>query len=355
MSKYLKNEQGSSLAFLLVALVVLSIIGIALLNTSLGGTKVVVYQENTKQAYYLARSGADSVAYHIINNPTTVNTIKGKTSDVNSSFSNGTFQVEVNELVGGDLELVSTGVVNGIEEAITLILELQNAQGIFQHAVFSNESIDIDGLSHIYGDVGSNGSITGTTTRAPGDEDFPNLGVVYPEPIFPTTLTPRGDYDLQNADDLIDTSGEYGDFSFNGNSHSILTFDTTSGNRRILVDDLYIKGNIDIVGDNTLSIYVNSSAEFQTPRLISDNDPNKVFIYLKAGSELRLAANMEFTGYIYGPGADIEEWSGAEINGAVVADTFSANGNPSITYIEPDTATDVSSSIIMYRKDLWKN
>lgn len=357
MIKYLKNENGSALAFLLVTLVVLSIIGVGLLNTSLGDTKIVEYQESTKQAYYLARSGADSVAYHIINNPTSANNLISKTPVDNSSLGNGIFRVAVNQLANSNLELVSTGTVNNVNKAITLILELQDASGIFQHAVFSDESINLDGLYSISGNVGSNGSIEGDKViRDVGYKDSPYSNVTYPEPDFPTSLTPSGNYELKNGDGFIEASGEYGTFSTDPNSN--LTFgkvDETS-NIRIVVDDLSIKGNVEVVGDTTLSFYINSSANFQTPRLISDNNPNKVFIYLKADSELSLSAGMEFTGYIYGPSADIKHWSNkTQINGAVVADTFSANGNPSITYIKPSSTTDVSGSIVMYKKSLWKN
>ena len=63
------NEKGMVLVLVLVVMVVLSILGLALLSISSASAKTIAYQNKLKQAYYLAKSGADAIGAHLINNP----------------------------------------------------------------------------------------------------------------------------------------------------------------------------------------------------------------------------------------------------------------------------------------------
>jgi type II secretory pathway pseudopilin PulG len=339
------------LAMVMMVMVVLTILGMALLSLSVAETKQVSNQEKRMKAHYLAQAGADSVAEHIIDNPSSINALNGKKSAPNSSLSNvnESFEVEVTELGNGTIELKSIADVRGVKDTATLSLSKLTALDVFKHVVFSNGNLDISGMDEVTGDIGTNGTITvGNADRGPDDQNFEDLDWHLDAPDFPT-LTPQS----YNDEDTISADGEYS--TIETNPSSTLTFVTTPGNKlRIVVANLLIKGNIEVTGEGTLELYIKNSAEFQTPRLVNDGDPNKVLIFLADGSTLRLSSGMEFMGYIFGPGADITEWSGAKITGAVVANNFSANGNPSLHYIEPSDTLDTTDIIIGYKRDNWK-
>ena len=74
MIKKISNQKGSVLIYVLVVTVVLSILGVTVLNIATAETKQVVFQENQIKSFYAARSGADAVASYLIENIDELNT-----------------------------------------------------------------------------------------------------------------------------------------------------------------------------------------------------------------------------------------------------------------------------------------
>lgn len=61
----LSNKRGSTLVMLLLILAIMSIMGIALLNTSITENKHAIKEHDSQQAYYIAKAGADATAKYL--------------------------------------------------------------------------------------------------------------------------------------------------------------------------------------------------------------------------------------------------------------------------------------------------
>lgn len=148
------------LPLVLVVLVVLSILGITVLSISLAENKESAYQENKMQAYYLARAGAEAVAKHIIDMPSDIINIKGKTSDITriDNSDKGYFQVQVKEISSSELNIISTGTVGMHSEGVTLSLKKSSGSSIskLENALYVNSSIEFTGSTKIKGSVMTN-------------------------------------------------------------------------------------------------------------------------------------------------------------------------------------------------------
>lgn len=96
----MKKEQGSALIYVLIISVVLSILGVAILNASLSETKLGINQEKNTKTYYAARAGIDSMVSYLISNPEQLETIinfsqLSKAKGDLGSASDVEFEVEV--------------------------------------------------------------------------------------------------------------------------------------------------------------------------------------------------------------------------------------------------------------------
>lgn len=130
LSKYLKNRNGSVLAFVIIIFLVTSLIAstvIYIFNTNLKQAK---YQQHRMEAYYLAYSGAE-LAYAALNENTSklsalVNNSISKEETNGISFGNGKINVKAVKTTDvnfdGWIKITSTGVLNKNNISYTRIL-----------------------------------------------------------------------------------------------------------------------------------------------------------------------------------------------------------------------------------------
>lgn len=343
----LRKRKGSALVTIFIFVVVLALLGVALLNLSVSDNDFSIFQAKNTKAYYVARSGAAAVANYIQHHPGLTTAMNGQTYDATSGIGalDGTMSVAVLRSGDGDVTLTSTGTLtSGMTDTIRLRLNYMEPSDIFRYAIFTDQDLDISGMDWIDGPVGSNGSITsdaGVDRLTGTQDDVEYANMVFEEDPYPTDLGDQDDID-ENSDYDLDEGGYFHEIYFNGPS-SDFTIDTGGDDLVIMVDDIYIKGNLIITGGGTLNLYVNHSANFQTPQLYNSTDgteagadPNDLVIHLADASTITLQAGLVFYGYIYGPGATVVEWADATMHGAVVASSFAGNGQPQIEYVEPD-------------------
>lgn len=125
-SQPIKNNKGAALALVIMLMGVLSVLGITMLTISLAENKQAIYQVNKTQAYYLARSGAEAVAEHIIESSSS-DDIMDKTSKP-TQLGNGTFKVSVTK-EDEDIVIKSTGEVHKVNQDVTLVLTPEQTGG----------------------------------------------------------------------------------------------------------------------------------------------------------------------------------------------------------------------------------
>ncbi len=93
---YLKNQQGSVLVLVLVMMLSLTVLGTALLSSSIIDKKQAVRQDRNNEAFYFARSGAEAVAHYLQQNPDKIQDILIQGED-EVNIGNGKFIISVTE------------------------------------------------------------------------------------------------------------------------------------------------------------------------------------------------------------------------------------------------------------------
>ena len=332
--KLISGERGLALPLVLIVMLVLFILGTVLLQYAITEAVQVSRSEKRMQAHYLARSGLETMAVHLISNPTDLNDYIDETGTGSIPDSGGDFSVLVTEEADGKITIESTGQVvdNGsvIEEVLSLTL-ISTSAGLFEDAIFANNDLNISGMRKVYGDLSSNGNIiVGGTTRGVGDMEHPDQNRDYPEPQFPDDVPVNGiELNAGQNDETINENKRF--TSIKNKNQSTITFDTNVGDLNIIVEGIIeIKGDYDIIGSNRVYIFLDGTGEMKTKN-DSDYNPNQLFILLSQNSDLTIKTGQRvFGGFIYGPNADITLWSNAEVEGAIIANNFYANGNPSL-------------------------
>jgi hypothetical protein len=187
------------------------------------------------------------------------------------------------------------------------------------------------------GDVDEEYKITYSDREMPSLEDVITWDVLdgqkWPKIHYDDNLgTPKDD--VKVADSVITGDGYYNNISVNGDV-TFNTFAATSGQQHIVVDNIEVKGEVNIKDttddgqktDNSLIVYVNpgGTASFKTP----NEPPDNLLVFLGAGATFNVQANSEFNGFIYGPEATvIMNSADTKVNGAIFVDQLNLNKNP---------------------------
>ena len=320
----LLNEKGSAMVVTLLVVMVLTLLGFSLWSYSMFEFRFTEREVNRTQAYYLARSGAESVAQHIIddyNSDIVLKITEGEMITSNPTLlGDGSFTVTVS-MVDDEVIIESTGEVNNIADSVTLILsdKEQTLNDIFNNAIFSGSDLDISHENaRVFGDVESNGTITGNPNTGVKTENslrnfsspnMPDKEDLYQHPDIST----NGTYTL-NWDDYQD--GIYVDNVDIGPAGKLII--------EVPEDEVFIfkvhkygnKGATEVVGGGIVILFVTHSAELQTPHTMT---PDSFLVIMADGTVVTLRANGEFNGYINGPNATTimqSKWSA--VNGAII-------------------------------------
>lgn len=382
----MENNRGSALIYVLVVLVVMSILGITLLNVGLSETKQVKYQEFQKEAYYIARSGADATIKEILNKSDNILLKKIENLSTGQSILStqssiagldGTYIVDIS-YQNYSILVKSTGTINTssygmISSSATVVLS-----NFMNRAVIGVSGFDINGLRVLEGDVESiNGAITGTPGNAEEwDGDSPTDYVKYettgrelPSVVEPVGVTEYNDgvspianmpHDFKPGHDAqIPGSFKYGEIDMGNNT---LIIDTTLGDVEIVTDVLKLKDGFEILGTNHVFITIASStdgaSEIKT-NSTNSNLTNQLFIFLVKDAVLNISTGgQDFNGYIYGPEATVSVASNSTLTGNIVAGTFYGTSNASITYeplaVTPDRYPAFIDEKTRYSIQNWK-
>ncbi len=178
------DQRGAVLVFILVVFVVLTILGVAILQASLSENKQAVYQESNVQDYYVARSGAEAMASYLIENPDgvedVINRTAGSTEYASAEINGQEFRVKVtgepSALTGKiTMPIIESRAYRGGDEVGMVKLQLLETN-LLLGAIFSDLMPKIGQNNLVTGDVGTNAStidfgsedIVGNITLGPG-------------------------------------------------------------------------------------------------------------------------------------------------------------------------------------------
>lgn len=370
MKKVIQNAKGGSFILVLMVMAVLSILGAMILTISLSETKQTVYQDKVMQAYYLARSGADSVATYIVGHPKQAQTlISAPESDSNNELGNGTFKVDVQPgVVANEINVCATGTVGNVQNTVRAVLRKLGAWEILDKAIYSDGALDITGME-VSGDVQSAGNIVYSNNGSNAYYGTPYsysprelLLADFPTPPQYTAYTMPATHTLtvKNTTKVINSSCTIDNVVIDNNGY--LNVAAGSGTVQLVVNNLTVKNelNISASGTGRVELYVNNLMCVTTTGAINNDAPAHLFVYLKSGSKFEIQANMLLNGYIIGPDATVEVQSnGSTINGAVFANVLQKNDvsssvNGAVNYVPLPTGTDLGDSMTEYRHSRWE-
>ncbi len=361
------------------------------------------------QAYYLARSGAEAIASEIINEKADSEIIKyfdgGNTElvtqDISLGVGEGTFKATITRHGDNDeqIKIVSTGTVEEVTESITLYMNAGDTgdPDLFGSAIFSVSDFTFGNSSEVIGGgVESKGQIINAPAGLPvssnsqknyNTANFPDQGELDDATIAGdgTPLNPN----LNDNNDAVIKKEDYPNGVYlghidknNGDMHFEIpnneTFVVWVDSIKLNNNSIYVWHEYDPIpavreshgegGTLLLFIYdkpVHNNPAQQINELKSEQASNLI-IFLNKGISLNVqTGNTKFSGYIYGPGADVSIQGQGTVYGAIIAKAMDrGNINPfngTVDYVEPPpTLVDLISDYItdlpttpVYEKYLW--
>ncbi len=207
--KFLRNDQGMVLPITLFAILVLSLLGTALWHSSVAATLQTSRRQENMQAHYIARSGAEAVAQHLINHPEEAASLISatETNPATASIGNGSFRVHVRATADPNLlQIVSTGQSGMVSTRVILNLARERSRlDVFRGAITSTAPLDLS-IATVTGDVYSAGEITLPKKFSGRYFEFQELDL---PPISRPTLTSATCFTLLPALPLPTASGNH--------------------------------------------------------------------------------------------------------------------------------------------------
>ncbi len=345
----IRNQSGLALPAVIIVMAAALIFGTALWTYASAERTQVDRLEKHMQAHFLARSGAEAVAEHLLTNPSAVrHFLDHKSESEDIPLGEGYFNVTV---YADDSEIIieSTGTVDGISETMSLLLTT--------HDDFALYATEIDGAgaaAEIFGTV-----FISCEEKMNADESIFQDELDYEEMKFDHE-PPDGDLeeipsitDSQTLQATGDSDGYTTDhIDIGGNS--TLTIDFADQDELILeAGSFSATGNSEIVpeGQGTLRLIV--SEDFDGSGTFSTEwEDSFVVIYMSDGETLEMTGTPEFHGAIYGPGATVRLGGNVVFHGMVIADELEVLGNITMQGLNMEKHLD-DLDIMIYQIGQW--
>lgn len=330
----LKNRKGAALPIALIAMFVLSLLGVALWQYSMSDTIQATRQENWMKAYYIARSAAEATGVWMMDDDNEGTSLLGKTSNPRA-FGDGTYVVDVQEVSPTSAVIESTATVNGVSAKASLAMKrvaaFDSGEPIFNHAVYAQSRIRMNSASiDVFGTVAhhvdahpvilhQNMNITGGGVI--------QTSIKYPPVLFPElsgpTLTNFTGSEI-SSDSRYNNIGEVNELVFRPNG----------GILKVRCRNFNVKRKVRVEGPGTVHLYVDQSFTVNNsgsePGVFCE--PQQFIVFLGSGGNANINCKV-FNGYLYAPEASVL-WNngGQEWNGAIIAGHFESQGKRKIVY-----------------------
>lgn len=362
---FIENQRGAVLVVVIVAMAALLTLGVTLSTVALSDQRQAIRQEKNNEAFYLARSGAETVAEFLLENQSKIDSYIGQTTE--SELGNGRFEVLVEkDEEEGTILIHSTGYVGDYSERVTLTLIPgdESSEGStnyfpeFDLAVFSNTTIELTGSSMVDGNIGTNSTAPNTVNLAwsssvnylyvceGGDVDkivkaanppgnYLKIGWMkqrppYEMPEFPNfpELQWKGDLSTVSMPLEISEDGYYGIVDVK----QPLIVNVGNGVRKIRMKELRLHGSghippdfesstITVVGTGVLDLYIEEKIhEINGCSSINfGGDVCQVMIYYKGDSDVNVTGDAIINGCMFSESkkAGFKLWGSAGINGVI--------------------------------------
>lgn len=342
--RIIKSEKGMAIPLVLIVLVVLALLGTALWQYSMSEIKNVAGEEDSMQAFYVARSGAESVARHIRLNPNDAEEIfKGDDFAESNVFPMeheylgeiGNVKVLLERVDEDKLEVIGIGEVNGIEKSVTIVLELIEFPAPDAVVVTtSSNHVNFHQNMTVNGSIVAGGPVT-LPNSFDNNQYTSTPNYPFPEDYFKRVEVPE-DYDVHESSRTV---GNNQTFTIEGGKHyqidsltnrGTINFDFSNGTDKaiLVVTDLELRNNseINILGTGIVEIYIRNTAIMHNPKILFPEGAQLQF-FLAEGCDVSLNGNVQFEGLFYGPyNTHVRMQSNTSVLGAMIVGTLSGQG-----------------------------
>ena len=163
-----KNQKGIVLPLVLIISIVLGLLVITVISISYSENVNSSLQQDTTQAYYLARSGSDALGNYIVEQSkilspigfdNLISNMQNHPSEKTKLDSTDAGYFEINVVRSGSrIYIKSTGTVNTAKRDVTLVIN-QTSENFFEgfnHALFVGNTLSFSGSTKVMGSVMSN-------------------------------------------------------------------------------------------------------------------------------------------------------------------------------------------------------
>lgn len=408
------NNKGAALTMVLVVIVVFSLLGVAVLNIAMSDTKQVVLQENYLKSFYAARSGADALASHIIDDWSDLSdalSISGSIENDDTAIERN-FEAEVvirSEDIDSDTGEIRQFLIqsrgfkddNGEEKYLRNIDLLVTEINLMNFGIFTDKDLELGKLTT--GNVGTNSTYVDTTTGTdtdvdgniilgPGatDEEIEEAEELLFDPVdnyvdrlIKPLIFPKiqdGTNDTTNIfinplndepNEVSHNSGTYRYYLTDDISDAPLDYEAVENSKILIVNgenkvNLWVNfidlgGELLFEGNGDIHLLVNDSINIKGGGTIRTTGNTRVFLYFnKATPDIVLNGNISMTGGIYAPKAHVNFNGTGTLVGAIIADSFQGpTASPDQATITSDpnmTMKDFNiTGIAGYERKAWAN
>jgi hypothetical protein len=371
------QEKGSILiTFLIITVVFVGILG-AGVSLMMGGYKRTSSVAQRNQAYYLAEAGVEKALEDLRSGCRPIPTTS---ASFPPSSPIGTYEYSVTHPLQGKAIITSTGVISS-GKSVTLEVHVDCATPSptptpaptptptptptlppLDMALFANGDISLRGNITIRGNVGSNGEIElRGNARIINGEWRKNLGYTYPLPSFtPSDLPSMGSLNVTKKQSVTISGNAYYD-SISVDNDATLTVNVGSGTQTLWVKSLAVDGELQVAGEGTLILYVESFSVGNKAQLntATGSRTESLALYY-AGTQSVTIANQAvikglvlvpssaiitvkgtILGLLYAPAAQVNlGGNGQTLNGAIITQALGEDkeaGTQKIVYTPPSS------------------
>ncbi len=368
--RFIRDERGAAIFIVLIVMMILFVLSaVFVFAMTTEGLHSARY-DNKTQAYYIARSGAEAVSEHIIQN---YDQNQGLEAYLNSLdlpdlvFEKGYIKNIEFEIAEDVIYIRSTGTSSEIDETVVLQLNI-DGRSISDYVIFNMsktgplklESVSIEDEAI----VGSNSTVQGNPSMDPPenyDEDADFSGSDLPD--VDETLFPSDEPLDIPAGEVIDEDGYYKKIDKN------VTFDTGNqeGELYVRVTEIVLTGDswIKVTGGDILHLLVEGKLSMGGNAKLITEGSSKVIIYNLNGSDISIYGSGSVNAYIYAPDSKVG-WSGGGnetlVGGFLVKEFEGGNSNVGVIHapellmkgaFENIDFLDIKIGKISFERGLW--
>ena len=378
----MKGRSGVILGVTLVMFLIMAVLGTTIMAIAMSKARQTNDLEKRTQAYFFARSGVD-IARDYVSKASVgdkVHVLHGSLSSANGNvdFSLAIFDktgqwqpsnirlslndfrnlesIKTSEVVvavwkeGQTTRIISMGMAGDAVRVVTYEgTSATSAQEVINMALYASGQITI-GSSNNYAITGKVGtglsSISNYEAKKIPDGAVYNLSLDYKLPPFPPfpSLSSRGSLTASN-NQTIGSDGYYSKIVVGNNTTLYIDTGATDTVRKIVIDELDLRGSILLKGNGDLELYVRRFTSDPSGSINKETnaDPARVTLYTTVSSVSLESFNMVGTIYIEGPSSVTLGKGG---NGLKIHGLIMVGGNSTISTTGNSVSGDIVKSVL---------